>query len=244
MKDRLSIRSLRVSVPVLVMAILIFCPSIHAESMDNNRKPYVLSAASNNPDHPDAAGLGEVFRITIVNGSQFIDEAIRRNKEIILYINQTPLKGIQHHTSISDGDKTELHFFISHTKGPIAFWNHLISTRNPGELFTSKGTLSVGLDNENIIPTMVKGNNAFNLVLVRKSWFIGCIVLLAALLIFFVVLAVKSISCGMWAQIPKPGESHTVSQCYRWLYGSSSLWRHGFSYTSSITPSTLSPILS
>lgn len=180
-------------VPALILIICIISPgsTLHAESIDMT-KPYVLSAASRDAGHTAAVGLEEEISVTIVNGGQLIDEARAQNKNIIIYLDRIPLKGIYPDSYTINRDKGDLHFFISHSEGPIAVWDHLISTRKSGEFFTCKVPLSVGLEDQIAIPTLVKGDNAFTLMLVRKSWFTVCIILLVALLILFMVLAVKS----------------------------------------------------
>jgi hypothetical protein len=181
------------SVSALFLGCWIMSPisPLHADAFDIT-KPYVLSAASGNTEHTAAVGLEEEISVTIVNGGKLIDEAREQNKNIILYLDRMPLKGIYPDSYTINREKGDLHFFISHSEGPIALWDHLISTRKPGELFACKVSLSVGLEDQIAIPTLVKGDNAFTLTLVRKSWFTVCIILLVALFILFLALAVKS----------------------------------------------------
>jgi hypothetical protein len=155
-------------------------------------KPYVLSAASRNTGHAAEAGLEEEISVIIVNGGQLIDEATAQNKNIILYLDRMPLKGIYPNSNTINGDKVDLHFFVSHSEGPISLWGHFISTRKSGEFFTCRVSLSVGIEDQAAVPTLVKDNNAFTLLLVSQPWFTVCIILLIALFILFLLLAVKS----------------------------------------------------
>lgn len=180
-----------VSALVLAIGFIMPVPTLHADSIDMT-KPYVLSAVSGDTGQTAAAGLEEEICVTIVNGGQLIDQAREQNKNILLYLDRMPLKGIYPDSYTINRDKGDLHFFISHSEGPIALWSHFISTRKSGEFFTCGVSLSVGLEDQIAIPTLVKGDKAFTLMLVRKSWFTVCIILLVALLILFMVLAVRS----------------------------------------------------
>ncbi len=191
MKNLCIARFFKIAAPLLQATLILCGHPLHAEPLDTT-KPYVLSATSRNPEHPDAAGLEEEISVIIVNGGRLMDEAQRRNKEITLFIDGIPLKGVSPGSGAINRDRDELRFFISHTEGPIALWNRLIATRGQEELFTRKVSLSVGLDYQAPIPTLVKGDNPFTLILVRKSWFATSIVIIAALLILFLVLVVKS----------------------------------------------------
>ncbi len=197
-------RSVATTVSLLFTASCLFVSPVFAESFDTT-KPYVLSAASLNKNHPDEAGLNEEIRVTIVNGGHLIDEARRLNKDLILFIDHMPLKGISPDSYGINRDKGYLHFFISHSEGPIALWGHLVSTGRGGDIFTCKVSLSVGFEDQPAIPTLVKEDNAFTLVLVRKPWFIACIFIILALLVLFLALAVKSDILRDIGQAPESG---------------------------------------
>jgi len=173
------------------MAVTAFASPLHADSLDTS-KPYVLSVSSGSASLEDAVGLEAKLSITVVNGGELIDEARRTNKNIILFIDRIPLKGIYPESYTINRDKDDLHFFIRHADDAITLWNHFISSRKPGELFTRKVSISVGLEDQIAIPTRVKEDKAFTLVLVKKSWFFTSIAIIAAILILFLVLAVKS----------------------------------------------------
>lgn len=163
----------------------------HAAPVDKT-KPYVLSASSGNVGLENSIGLEEEISVTIVNIGQLVNEALRNNKHIILFFDHMPLKGIYTSSYTSSNDKDELHFFISHTDNPISVWNHFVSTRKSGELFTRKVAISVGIEDQAAIPTLVKDDNAFTLVLVKKSWFAASVLIIVAIFILFMSLAVKS----------------------------------------------------
>jgi hypothetical protein len=177
---------------LLVCTVVVtFSTILHAEPLDT-AKPYVLSVGSGNTGHENSLGLEAKISVTIVNGGELIDEARRTNKNIILFLDRIPLKGIYPESYTINRDKDDLHFFIRHADEAITLWNHFISSRKTGELFTRKVSVSVGLEDQIAIPTLVKEDKAFTLVLVRKSWFITSIVIIVAILILFLVLAVKS----------------------------------------------------
>ena len=169
----------------------LFPTTTHAKPVDK-AKPYVLSVSSGNAGHEDSVELEEEISVTIVNVGQLVNEARQSGKRIILFFDHMPLKGIYTSSYTSSNDKDELHFFISHTDEPIAVWNHFVFTRKKGELFTRKVSVSVGLEDQDAIPTLVKDNNAFTLVLVKKSWFTVSVFIIAALFVLFMTLAVKS----------------------------------------------------
>jgi hypothetical protein len=191
MKNRPFARFGAIGFSILLATSLPFCSPLHAEEADR-LEPCVLSAASRNPEHPEAAGLEEEISLTVVNCGPLIDETRRRNKDIILYIDGMPLKDVWTGRRAIDETRDELRFFISHSAGPIDLWNHFLSTQGDEEMFTRKVSLSAGFDDRGPIPTLVKDDKAFTLILVRKTWFITCILLILGLLALFLTLAVKS----------------------------------------------------
>lgn len=173
------------------MGFIALASTLHAEILDTT-KPYILSAASGNTDHEGSVGLEEEIRVTIVNGGELIDEARSLNKNIILFLDRIPLKEVYPESYSINRDRDDLRFFIRHTAAPIALWDHFISSRKTGELFTRKVSVSVGIEDQSEITTLVKDDNSFTLVLVRRSWFTASITIIILLLIIFLALAVKS----------------------------------------------------
>jgi hypothetical protein len=215
-----------IGISLLLAAALLFCSPLHAEEADR-LEPCVLSAASRNPEHPDAAGLEEEISLTIVNGGRLFEEARQRNKDIILFIDGMPLKEVRSSHRAMKGTRDELSFFISHSDGPIALWNHFISTRGTEGLFTRKVSLSAGFDDQAPIPTLVKDDNAFTLILVRETWFITCILLILALLALFLVLVVKSEILRDIGPKPETGRkpySLSLVQMASWFFVIISSW--------------------
>lgn len=176
---------------IVFIVLTTITPALYAQSPDT-AEPRVLAAYSKNTDHKNSVGLEEEICVTVVHARKLVDEALLQSKNIILYLDRMPLKGVYPESYPIGADKEELHFFIGHTETPIILWGYLISSRKAGELFERRVSVSVGIEDGMEIPTLVKEENAFTLVLVSKSWFIVSIIIIAALLILFLVLAVRS----------------------------------------------------
>lgn len=176
---------------VVFTGIMIIAPALRAQSPVAS-EPCVLAACSENTDHRNSVGLEDEICVTVANTRKLVEEARRQNKNIILYLDRMPLKEVYPESYPTGADKEELHFFIGHTETPITLWGYLISSRKAGELFERRVSVSVGIEDGMEIPTLVKNGNAFTIILVRKSWFIISIVIIAALFILFLVLAARS----------------------------------------------------
>jgi hypothetical protein len=177
--------------PVLAACLIAISSTACAETPDTS-EPYVFSAVSRNMEDVHSLGLEEEIIVTVVNADQLIDEARLSNKGIILFFDGMPLKNVYPGSYAVHSDKSNLHFFVRHASTPIQLWNYFISTRKSGEFFTRKVSVSVGIEDQTEIPTLVKDENAFTLILVRKTWFATSIIIIIMLMILFLVLAVKS----------------------------------------------------
>jgi len=163
----------------------------------------------------------------VVNCGPLIDKTRRQDKEIILFIDGMPLKDVWVGRRTIDETRDEWRFFIRHSDGPIDLWNHFISTRGDQGLFTRKVSLSVGFDDQGPIPTLVKDDKSFTLILVRKTWFITCILLILALFSLFVALVVKSDILRDIGQKPETGRkpySLSLVQMASWFFVIISAW--------------------
>lgn len=179
-------------VPVKALVIftvcgLFFSMGLWAEVIDNS-KPYVASVYSSE----NALGLEDEIRVKIFNVGQFLDEARQQDKHILLFIDGMQLKGIYPDTYSIDRDKGELHFFVDHSEQPIALWEHLMLSRESRNFFSRRVSISVGLEDQEPIPTLVKDNNSFKLIMVRKRWFYISVVALLVLLVLFIFLVIKT----------------------------------------------------
>ena len=181
----------KLSALIVFTGLMAFVPSLSAMPLDQS-KPYVLSVVSGNAGHADSAGLAEEIRVTIGNGEELIDEARQNNKNIILFFDRMPLKEVYPQSYVINSDKDDLRFFIGHTAAPIALWDHFISSRKAGQFFSRRVSVSVGLEDQPPIPTLVENEKSFTLILINKTWFTVSIVIIVALIILFLLLAAKT----------------------------------------------------
>lgn len=181
----------KLSVLIVFTGFMAFIPSSHAMQLDT-AKPYVLSVVSSDIGHADSAGLAEEICVTIVNGEELIDEARQNNKHIILFFDRMPLKEVYPQSYVINSDKDDLRFFIGHTNAPIALWDNFISSRKTGQFFSRKVSVSVGLEDQTPIPTLVENEKAFTLILINKTWFTVSIVIIVAIIVLFLFLAAKT----------------------------------------------------
>jgi hypothetical protein len=160
-------------------------------------------------------------------------EAREKNKKIILFIHGLPLNGIY---PVIDGEKGGLRYFIDHSDNCVELWNRLTLTRESEDGFTRKVSISVGLEDNDPIPTKV---DKYPLILARKKWFSICVVILIALLGLFIFLAVKTNIIRDVGPSPTDGTKKTYSlaltQMAIWFFIIMSSWlllyviKHSFS---------------
>lgn len=183
-----------VGIPVPVKALVIFTVcglffsmGLWAQAIDTS-KPYVPSVHSSE----NALGLEDEIGVTVINAGQLLDEARKQDKHILLFIDGMQLKGIYPDTYSIDRDKGELHFFVDHSEEPIALWEHLMLSRESRNFFSRKVSISIGLEDQDPIPTLVKDKNSFKLIMVRKRWFYISVVALLILLGLFIFLVIET----------------------------------------------------
>jgi hypothetical protein len=184
-----------IPVPVKALAIftvctvcgLFFSVGLWAEAIDTS-KPYVASVHSSE----NALGLEDEIGITVINAGQLLDDAKQQDKHILLFIDSMQLKGIYPDTYSIDRDKGELHFFVDHSEEPIALWDHLMLSRESRNFFSRKVSISVGLEDQDPVPTLVKDKNSFKLLMVRKRWFYISVFALLVLLGLFIFLVIET----------------------------------------------------
>jgi hypothetical protein len=184
-----------IPVPVKALAIftvcsvcgLFFSVGLWAQAIDTS-KPYVTSVHSSE----NTLGLEDDIRVTVINAGQLLDEARQQDKHILLFIDNMQLKGIYPDTYAVDRDKGELHFFVDHSEEPIALWDHLMLSRESRNFFSRRVSISVGLEDQDPIPTLVKDKNSFKLIMVRKRWFYISVVALLVLLGLFIFLVIET----------------------------------------------------
>jgi hypothetical protein len=202
----------RVCALAVLIGFMAAAHSLHAQSSDAS-EPRVLSAFSKNSNHRNSMGLEEGICVTVANVGKLVDEARLQNKNIVLYMDHMPLNEVYPESYPSNAGKDDLYYFISHTEKPISFWDYLISSRKSGDFFTRKVSVSVGLEGGTEIETLVKDENSFTIILVKKSWFTISIIIIIALLILFLVLAIKSDILRDVGQRPEAGrKAYSLAQ--------------------------------
>lgn len=175
---------------LFAVCCLFFCPVLRGQTTGTSeitaavdtKKPFVASVLS--PEN--AVALEEEITVQVTYLEKLQDEARDKNKKIILFINDLPLKGIY---PTFDTQKNGLRFFINHADNSIALWNHLTQSREATEIFTRQASISVGLEDQSPILTKV---DSFTIILARKKWFYICVVILLGLLGLFVAFAIKT----------------------------------------------------
>ena len=226
----------RLSALIVFTGLMACAPSLSAMPLDKT-KPYVLSVVSNNTGHTDSAGLAEEICVTIVNGEELIDEARQNNKNIILFFDRMPLKEVYPQSYVINNDKDDLRFFIGHTNAPIALWDNFISSRKTGQFFSRQVSVSVGLEDQTPIPTLVENEKSFTLVLINKTWFTVSIIIIVALIVLFLFLAAKTNilrDVGPNPDVGKKPYSLALVQMAVWFFAIMTSWlllyvvRHSF----------------
>lgn len=147
--------------------------------------PKVLAAFSPLKDS-NTAGLGDTVTLKVSGLQDLLDEAKAEDKKIILFLDRMPLGGL--YPEIEDIYKNELVFFLTRNETSKPTWSALF--RNPQ--FLKPVAVSVGIEGKMPIRTEVDDSKKFNLIVVRKTWFIVCALALLLILGFFWKLATSS----------------------------------------------------
>lgn len=132
---------------------------------------------------PDTAGLNSEIQLTIENYTALIDRANEADKKLVLFINSLQINGIK----INKVDDNHAEFFLRHTEESKGNWAKLLKQRDG--FFTNKVSVSIGLEDEEPVKSSVKD---FELIFVKKFWFLLCLGLFGIILILFIRLASKS----------------------------------------------------
>lgn len=127
-----------------------------------------------------SAGLAEEITLKVNGLTELVDEAEKKKKKIIPYLDGYPLKGVETHTP----DSLTLKFILKRTEETKEVWRTLLGKRNG--FFTRKVTLSVGLENGVPVTTDV---DDFELIVIKKSLFYFCLLVIFFILILLVWLA-------------------------------------------------------
>lgn len=149
----------------------------------------VIGAYSSNTENPNMAGLDEELIVDITNIDSLLDQAKDMDAKVLLYINDLPLKDV-----VCEHVPEGLRFYLRNEGAVNDLWNHLTETRSTEEFFTKSVSISVGIEGLDPIHTKIDGKKGrvFTIVLVRKTWFFLCMVLMLVILILFILLASKS----------------------------------------------------
>jgi hypothetical protein len=159
---------------------------------------------------PHSAGLEEEILVTVKGAAAFRMEALGK-EELVLFFDGIPLAGIHPgYNGLDARGDGELRFFVDHSEEPIALWSRFIQSRQPGfdNMFTRRVSVSIGVIGRPPIETDVRN---FNLILARKNWFYGATAVIGALVLFFLVLAVRSDILRESGPDPATGRSRPYS---------------------------------
>jgi len=129
------------------------------------------------------AELREKIRIRVENLEALNEKARAENKNIILYLNGLPIRGV----TISQPESDILEFALRRSRESKEVWTALITERDA--FFSSKMSLSVGLEDGVPVPTDITD---FTLIFIKRGWFIACTIAITFFLALFLWLARES----------------------------------------------------
>lgn len=152
-------------------------------------EPEVISVFSNNKWDFRHASLGEEITLKVKNLHTFLEYAKNENKNIVLFVNDIPVKD-----AAFNKESKGLSFLLDNDGDVLTLWRKLLDDRGHGEFFSKKVTISVGLEGSHPIKTQVSEENkrGYEFGLIDKSWFWFSIIIITALIFFFILLAVKT----------------------------------------------------
>jgi hypothetical protein len=156
--------------------------------------PTVTKVTSCDPEHPKRSGLGDDIILTLDNPAVFFQDAEEPNTRVVLFVNNKPVRDILYERT-ADGYR----FFMPNEGDVTKLWDYLMASRGKGEFFEKQVSISMGIENLDTlvassldpIPTKVDGKpgRTYTLILVHKTWFVVCILVLLGLIIFFIAVA-------------------------------------------------------
>lgn len=152
-------------------------------------EPEVIDVFSNNKWDYRRASLGEELTLKVKHLHAFLEYAKKENKNIVLFVNDIPVKD-----AAFNKESKGLSFLLDNDGDVLTLWRKLLDDRGHGEFFSKKVTISVSLEGSHPIKTQVSEENkrGYELGLIDKSWFWTAIVIITALIFFFVFLATKT----------------------------------------------------
>jgi hypothetical protein len=159
--------------------------------------PKVIKVVSCDPDHPNKSGLGDDIMLTLDNPEVFFEDAKAPGTRIVLFVNNKPVRDI-----LSERTADGYRFFMPNEGDVTKLWDYLMDSRGKDEFFEKNVAISIGIESLDTlertaldpIPTKIDGKpgRTYTLILVHKTWFGACILVLLALMIFFIVVATRT----------------------------------------------------
>ena len=181
-----------------MLLILVFTSLVYpaTSGTDSTATAEITSIKSSDNNHPDEAGLENEIIIEVKNAPQLNDEGLSSQK-IILFFDGMPLNTVfPRENRVDKQGNGKLRFFIPHDDNAGKLWGNLLRASNGDNFFKRFKKLvciNVGLYNPSTAQlSHVTNEYFFTIVLVRPLWFWIAVIFLTLLLIFFIVLAVKS----------------------------------------------------
>jgi len=127
------------------------------------------------------AGLGEDLLVTVESLTCLLKEKTDKNK-IVLFLNGKPIEG--GNPPLPDTSKNTLLFRLERTEESNKTWDTLLGRP---ESFIRPMTVSVGLENDGPVATVIDNNNKFKFVNIRKFGLMvwGIFALLSLIIMFY-----------------------------------------------------------
>lgn len=140
--------------------------------------PLVVKVYNDNPNKEDA-GLGEYIIVKVNNLQQLVDSAKKNNTNIILFLDNRPIKEL--YPDFIDTDSNKVKFYLSRKKSAYEAWDPIFRKPNPFQVHKYI-PISIGLEKGEPIRTNVKDSNSFPIIVIRPIRTV-----LASLFIVFVL---------------------------------------------------------
>lgn len=159
--------------------------------------PKVIKVVSCDPESPNKSGLGDDIILTLDHPEVFFEDSEEPGTRVVLFVNNKPVRDI-----LSERTADGYRFFMPNEGDVTKLWDYLMDSRGKDEFFEKNVSVSIGLESLDTlertaldpIPTKIDGKpgRTYTLILVHKGWFGACIVVLIALIVFFIVVASRT----------------------------------------------------
>ena len=176
------------------------------QTIQDSAQPIIIDVYKWGEPNVHAASIGDRIVVKVKNLNTLLKKTLCYDNagkqinvdcnapKIRLFIEGRMMKAIEPESGAPKENEGELQFHLQRNSQNDEIWADILgSPGSDSNSFTRKSVeISVGLENGYAEQTMVMGSNKFTIERIKKGWFIGCIIIFLAYLIFLISTARKT----------------------------------------------------